>query len=140
MQLHPALVHFPIALFFAAGAFYAAATFGQKPWLKEAAWYLHLAGITGNLLAIFSGLNAQDGLHLSEEVEGYLQNHTLLGYLVIWIFGLLAVWQYLRQGKGHRSEQLAFLAVFVVGLAVMVYSAWLGGHMVYSHGVGVEPQ
>lgn len=136
--LHPALVHFPIALLFAAGVFYVWAMWREGNDLYQAGWYLHLAGIVGTVLAIFSGLSSQDGLDLTEEVEGYLQTHTLLGYAVGWAFGLLAVWQYLRQGKGSKSEKIAFVICYALGLGLLVYSSWLGGHMVYEHGVGVN--
>jgi uncharacterized membrane protein len=138
IELHPALVHFPIALLIAAGGFYAWGWWQQREELSQSGWYLHLAGLAGAVLAIFSGLSAQGGLDLSEEVDSYLQNHTLLGYLVAWLFALLAIWRYLRGNKGSQGERVAFLAAFLLSLGVMAYSAWLGGHMVYAHGVGVQ--
>lgn len=131
MLLHPALVHFPIALLIAAGAFYVAARFREPSTFYRAGWLLHLAGLAGAIAAVLSGNAAEGDLPLTPELEAHLDTHSLLGYATVWIFALLAVWQYLRQGRGGPREQWLFLVAFWLGLGVMAWGAWYGGHMVY---------
>jgi uncharacterized membrane protein len=139
MLLHPALVHFPIALLIAAGVFYGAARFREAATMYRAGWLLHLAGLVSVVVAVLSGNAAQGDLVLTPSLEADLKTHQLLGYATLWVFALLAVWQYLRQGRGQPREQWLFLMVYWLGLGLMAYGAWHGGHMVYAHGAGVAP-
>lgn len=138
MELHPALVHFPIALLIAAWGFYLAARWRERETFMRAGWLLHLGGLAGVVLAVLTGNGAEGGLTLTDDLEHHLEVHTLLGYATAWIFALLAVWHYLRQGRGKAVEQWLFLGLFGLGLVVMAWGAWHGGHMVYEYGAGVN--
>jgi len=137
MDLHPAIVHFPIALLIAAGGFYLAARFREQATFYRAAWLLHVAGLAGSIAAVLTGRSAEGNLTLTSALEGLLENHQLLGYATAWLFALLAIWQYLRQGRGPVLEQWLFISAYFLALGVMAYGAWLGGQMVYQHGAGV---
>jgi uncharacterized membrane protein len=138
MDLHPATVHFPIALLMAAGGFYVASRFREQATFYRAAWLLHLVGLAGSIAAVLTGRNAEGNLTLTPALEDLLETHQLMGYATAWLFALLAVWQYLRQGRGKPLEQWLFLTAYWLSLGVMIYGAWLGGQMVYEHGAGVQ--
>ncbi len=138
MHIHPALVHFPIVLLIVAGICYALARWsGELPWSKFG-WYLHLSGLVGLALAVFSGLSADSDLILDTEPRELLDQHTLQGYVLVWWFALLAVWYFLRHRRVKTTEWIFFLLLFALGLGLLGYSAWLGGHLVYDFGVGVQ--
>ncbi len=138
MDFHPAIIHFPIALLIAAGGFYLSARFREQATFYRAAWLLHVAGLVGSIAAVLTGRSAEGSLTLTPALESLLEPHQLMGYATTWLFALLAVWQYLRQGRGPAWEQWLFLSAYFLALGVMTYGAYLGGQMVYQHGAGVE--
>ncbi|MEO0470086.1 MAG: DUF2231 domain-containing protein [Bacteroidota bacterium] len=139
MPLHPALVHFPIALLVVSGGFYVVAVWqNNQPEVPKTAFVLHLLGMIGMVLAIFSGLQAEGDAQLTEEVDAILGRHEILGYGVLWMYGMLYVWHYLRKGKQTQTEKIIFVLVFVGISLAMLYSASLGGELVYQHGIGVD--
>lgn len=124
-ELHAAIVHFPIALLPASLAADAAG--------------LHQAGRAGMALAAGSGaLAAASGLIAQEEaaVEGpahdLLATHRTLNVGALGLTTALAAYR-----AGGRRPGVGYFAAGLVALGMVAYSAYLGGQMVYTHGVGV---
>lgn len=139
MPLHPLIVHFPIALLFVAGAFYIYSVIKSSESIFSTAALLHLVGGISFIAAILTGQQAESVVTHTPEIHEMIEQHELLSYLSIWVFGLMYIWQMLRSKKFLQVEKFAFIGIFSVLLAVMAYSAHLGGKMVYEKGVGVEP-
>jgi uncharacterized membrane protein len=136
---HPATIHFPIALLFAAGLGYLYVWWKPDPGLAKAAWWLHLGGAGGLILAVLSGRSAEGEIVHTAAIHELVEAHELSAYLVTWGVLLAAVWRYLRPRRMGKAEQIGFLLLFWGLLGGMSYGAWLGGKMVYEHGAGVEP-
>lgn len=126
-ELHPALVHFPIVLLPAS--------------LAADASGMDAAGRTGIVLtAATAALAATTGLVAQEEVEVDGKAHDLLAThrtLNLGVLGLTTAMALYRTTQ--KRVGLGYLAAGLLGLGVTAYSAYLGGRMVYGHGVGVEP-
>ncbi len=137
MHWHPALVHFPIALLFTAAAGYVAAAVKPDRWWAEAALWLHIGGVTGLFLAIISGSAAEPPSPDNPLLKQTLQLHELMGWANLWLFGLLMLWPFLRKNNMKPAERWTFASVMVLSLAVLTYSAYLGGKLVFEFGVGV---
>jgi uncharacterized membrane protein len=115
-EVHPSLVHYPLA-------FQPLAVVTESLGYLTGGRRLRAAGRWATLLAAGSAVLAgAAGLIAQEEVVA----DTLTAVL-------LASWRWRRKGPTPVS-----LGIGAVSLGVMAYSAYLGGKMVYEHGVGVE--
>lgn len=139
MPLHPLVVHFPIALLFAAGVLYVIYTFSRKEEFARFAFYLHAAGLAGIVLAIVTGDYEESELVQTEAIHDLVGLHENLGMLTGWAFAMMMIWAFLRKGSKVMWEKLAFCLVFLGLLGVLSYSAHLGGELVYENGAGVKP-
>ena len=104
---------------------------------------MHSIGLIGVVLAIITGKITSSSLSPQAEVSGMLWQHELLAYGTLWSFGMLWLWQYMRKKvllhkARSRWERTFFVLIFLGALAFMSYSSYLGGKMVYEHGLGVQ--
>jgi uncharacterized membrane protein len=132
-ELHPSLVHFPIAILPASLAIDAVGRAADDDSLMRAGRLGIVASAAGALVAGIAGLIAQEGSRFDEESHEILVTHRNLNLAVI---GLTA-WMARRRLRTDRPS-LRYLAAGLAGIGVMSYSAYLGGHMVYEMGVGVK--
>ncbi len=86
------------------------------------------------ILAGLAGLVAQQEVKVEGEAHDLLITHRNLNLGVIAVATALAAWRQRRATPGA-----GYLALGLATLGVMGYTAYLGGHMVYEHGVGVQP-
>ncbi|MFT3913821.1 MAG: hypothetical protein QM704_06845 [Anaeromyxobacteraceae bacterium] len=133
-ELHPAIVHAPLALLpFAAGVEVLAAVrprdrrldrFGRRLWWTTAGSAL-LVGLTG--------MAASQEIELeSPQARDKLFLHGIGNFgLVAAAFGV-AAWR-----SAHRASATS-AASAIVATAASVYTAYLGGDIVYAHGAGVK--
>jgi uncharacterized membrane protein len=132
-ELHPALVHAPLALLpTAAIVDLAAAVKGgrQRGTIGGSLWW---AGAGSGLLAGLAGMAAsQEGAVEEPGVRDMMWLHGIVNFGVVLSAIGMASW---------RSRRPPTVTQAVVGLgacAVSLYTAYLGGEIVYSHGVGVK--
>lgn len=133
--LHPALVHFPIACFsLAALADFASLHFGEAAWRWSAG--LLAVGCGMALLAMLAGL-----LELTRVPEGaalrdaYAHMAAMLVATTMFACRLLLGLDHL-QALAPDAWSLVLDAFGMVSLGI---GGWLGGRLVYGHGVGVTP-
>jgi uncharacterized membrane protein len=146
-NLHPALVHFPIALSAVALLFDAAVfirgRWASADWSAAALWALAAAGAAS---AYAAGRVAADGVGtLSAGAEAALASHADAALATVSAIGLLAllrVWLARRDAGEARVRRNAIRIVALLGaIAVqgfVAYTADLGGALVYRHGVAVS--
>lgn len=132
-EVHPALVHFPIALLplsIMADALGRAT--GSRSLLELGRLTMPVAAASAALAGIF-GLVSQQVVELDDETTDLLITHRNLNLGAIVLTAAMAATR-LRT----RRPSLGYLAAGLAGMATVSYSAYLGGHMVYEHGVGVS--
>lgn len=132
-ELHPSLIHYPLALLpISIGADLLGRVTGSEELLDLGRRTMPLAAATG-LIAGVAGLMAQTEVKAEGAAMDRLKTHRTLNLGVVAIAGAMAM-------KRARSDKpsAAYLGLGLAGLAVMAYSAYLGGEMVYRDGVGVE--
>jgi uncharacterized membrane protein len=132
-ELHPALVHAPLALFpIAIGADLVGRATGNDALMALGKKTLPLAVASG-LVAGVAGLMAQTEVEADGVALDVLKTHRTLNLATVAATAALAAHR-------NRTERptLAYLAAGVGALAVMTFSAYLGGEMVYKYGVGVK--
>ena len=136
--VHPMLIPFPIALWvFSVVADVIYLWRGNLVWKDYIAFYALLAGIIGGAAAAVPGLI--DWLSLTDKTVVKLANwHARLNVIALLVF---AGSFYLRTSSGSSlvsdSHTIPF-ALSVLGVILISISGWLGGEMVFKHGVAVE--
>lgn len=132
-EVHPALVHFPIALLpvsLAADALGRAT--GSQSLLDMGRRTMPLAAASAALAGVF-GLIAQEAVNPDDHTMEQLITHRNLNLGVMALTAVMAA-----KRSRRRKPGLGYLAAGLAGMATMTYSAYLGGHMVYEHGLGVR--
>jgi uncharacterized membrane protein len=133
--IHPALAHFPVALWSVTWAWdVLGAWTGAAVWWQTGFWCL-VAGTSMGVLAAVAGVLDFAALEESHPAEGAVVRHMLLVGTAFAVFvGELLV----RGGpQPPAAERLyAVLALSTVGLALLAAGGWYGGRLVYHYGVG----
>jgi uncharacterized membrane protein len=130
--IHPMLVPIAIGLWVFSLVCDLVHRFGSaNPNWEVVAWYTLVGGILGALVAAIPGFI--DMLSLPWSTKRIALIHMSINLTVV---ALYVVNAYLRQRHGVTDATIG-LSVIAVGL--LVVSGWLGGKLVYVHGVAVDP-
>ena len=130
--IHPMLVPIAIGLWifsFVCDLFFLSGRAGAWP---TVALYTMVGGIVGALLAAIPGFI--DLLSLPEGPKRTAIIHMTINLTVVALFAINA-WMRLGNPQNLGTPML----MSAVALGLLVVSGWLGGKMVYEHGVGVDP-
>jgi uncharacterized membrane protein len=135
-NIHPLLVHFPIAFIYGSAALYILATISASERLKwTALWVLMLAAL-GAVAALVSGLYAAPGLMVSLSVRHeLLQHHKHLMIAASAVTGVLTIWAVASRPMPTRGRHV-FLAGLVAAMCLIAAGADLGGEMVFGYNAG----
>ncbi len=129
--LHPAAVHFPIALLTTGLALQ---VFSRR-WgscRQPAAWLLWL-GTLSAWAALGLGLLAEDAAPHVPPAWETLAEHEELAWWTVGLFSGLSLW---RWRKPDKAEKL-FLLAWAAAAAVLLAAAYHGGELVFKFGMGV---
>lgn len=132
--IHPMLVPFPIALwiFSLVCDVIHMLGFGGAVW-KDMALYTMIGGLCGALLAAIPGYIDYRSI-TDPTVKRVGLWHMVINLCIVALFGLnillRMVWE---------AESIPVI-LSLIGVALLGLSGWLGGELVYVHGVAVEPQ
>lgn len=139
--LHPAVVHFPIAVTLIAWALDVLATFRPMAALRPGATALWVVAVPAAVAALVTGLGAQDSAVIPPAAVPLVEQHRLFAW---WSFGVLgalvAARLWLVRGKGLVGWRMGVWLLTSAAVTVMVlHTARLGGQLVFDHGVGTSP-
>jgi uncharacterized membrane protein len=133
-EVHPSIVHFPIALLpLAIGADLLARATGSERLARIGRTLMPLAAASAAVSAM-TGLVAQEEVQAEGDAYDLLATHRSLNVSLVTLTTAMATWRLGRERAGA-----GYLALGLAGLGAMTYSAYLGGKMVYEHGLGVRP-
>ena len=138
--VHPMIIPFPIALWvFSLVADVIYLWRGNPVWRDWIAFYALLGGIIGAALAAVFGII--DWLSIKDrEVKKVADWHARLNVIALLIF---AASFYLRTEGGSRMLGGSYtiqVVLSVLGVVLITVSGYLGGELVFKHGVAVNPQ
>ena len=136
--VHPMIIPFPIALWvFSLVADVIYLWRGNPVWKDWIAFYSLLAGIIGAVAAAVPGLI--DWLSIKDKEVAKIANwHARLNVIALLIF---AASFYLRTAGGSTlisGNYTIPVALSVLGVILISISGWLGGELVFKHGVAVS--
>ncbi len=139
MIIHPAIVHFPIALLFSTAFFALLSLFVKKELFKQIVFWNLLLGVVAAIAAVVTGLLAEQNLVHNEEVHEILQKHKYNGIAIAVVFQSLLTWLWLRKNRFGKKEYVLWVTILLLGTLMITYQGFLGGEMVFRHGAGVKP-
>ena len=135
-NIHPLVVHFPIAFLIGAALLYGASWVLRNDTLAREAFSLLVVGAVFAALAVGTGLYAEDGVMISRSVrENLLEHHERL---MLVTFGLslgLTLWALIARPFPKKGRPF-FLLLCLVLLVVMTFGADYGARMVYDYNAG----
>jgi uncharacterized membrane protein len=132
--IHPMLVPFPIALWvfsLIADVIYQMG-WGSSVWISVA-YFCMVGGLVGALAAAVPGVIDFRSIE-DLRVKRIARNHMLLNLAVVALFAV-NIWM---RSSGEAPPRAAIL-LSIAGIFLLSVSGWLGGSMVYEHGVAVQP-
>jgi uncharacterized membrane protein len=139
-NIHPLVVHFPIALLVIAVLFDAARLyFKDESWLQKAALALYASGSVGLIAAFWSGRRAVETVSVTGDVIPVVTSHedwalyTLIYFLVFTAIRFVTWWKELE--KGFLLPLLVLIGFG--GAGMLWYTGERGAELVYKHGVAV---
>ena len=138
--IHPMLIPFPLALWvfsFIADVLYLWR--GNPVWRDWIAFYTLLGGIIGGAMAAVPGLI--DWLSLKDPEAVKIANwHARLNVIALLIF-VASFYLRTTSGAGLIGGSYTIpLALSILGVVLITITGWLGGELVFKHGVAVSPQ
>lgn len=141
-NLHPALVHFPIALLPVAVLFDLLSYWRGRDWLRRGATVLYAAAALGAGAAYWAGRQAADSLPgLVPVIQLHVNEHSDSALYTLWLMGLIAAFriglEIWAREKGRKSPEFVLLFVALGCVGLLFRTADLGGGLVYQHGVAV---
>ncbi len=139
--LHPAVIHFPIALAMAALLVELIARHPRARGLEGAAALLVVLGAVAAVVAVLTGNAAHDEALVPPDVRGLLDRHQDVGELAMWtLIGVAAVRLLLVWRRWfHGVWPWVYLVLLAVAAGMVGYNGYLGGEMVFRHGLGTAP-
>jgi uncharacterized membrane protein len=130
--IHPMLIPFPIGLWIfslVADIIYMA---GGNPAWSTVAYYSMAGGIVGAVVAAVPGF--MDYLAMTaSRVKSLALRHMLFNVIALVLF----IWNFLLREPGAAVSGFPFF-LSIAGVLLILASGWLGGHMVYVHGMAVD--
>lgn len=134
LELHPSVVHFPIALA-ASGALFSLLYLAlRREWLRWFAPILLSLALLGAVAAYFSGQSAEDRAEEIGVPHDAIEEHESAG---IWALGSIAL-ACLLSWATHAPRRGVWIATMIAMVAVVATfrAGHLGGTLVYVHGAG----
>lgn len=133
-EMHPAVVHFPIAFLpLSLSADALGRLTGDYAFTQMGRRTMPLAAASAVNAAVF-GLIAQEAVHAEGQAHDLLVTHRTLNAGLVALTVALAA-KRLRT----RRPGVGYLALGLAAVGMMGYSAYVGGRMAYAHGIGVKP-
>jgi uncharacterized membrane protein len=135
-NIHPLVVHFPIAFLIGSAFFYLVALLIQRETVATIAFSLLIVGTLGAAAAVGTGIYAEPSVILAPSVRGHLlEKHQDFMILTLCVSAILAVWAIIARPFPRKGRALFVLLLFAL-LGIMSVGADYGARMVYDYNAG----
>jgi len=135
-NIHPLMVHFPIAFLMGAALFYFLALIFRKDTFATTAFLLLILGTFSACVAVGTGLYAEDGVMVSLSVrEHLLEQHEQLMLATTGLSIALTIWAVIAR-PFPRKKRGIFIFLILIMLGIMTWGADYGARMVYDYNAG----
>jgi uncharacterized membrane protein len=135
-NLHPLVVHFPIAFLMGAALFYFLSWIFRNQTFATTAFLLLLLGTISAGAAVGTGLYGEEGVMVSRSVrEHLLEVHERIMLVTLGLSIGLTIWVVIAR-PFPKKKRLLFLFLFLLLLMIMTVGADYGARMVYDYNAG----
>jgi uncharacterized membrane protein len=128
MLIHPAAVHFPIALWLASSFFDVLAWRRSQAVYRDMAFWLVGLGLLGAAVSILSGwtdLLAQESQGVGKGLLLRHNVHSVLAYAASTVYLAVFLWRW----RAKNRSSAALLLLSLLGAALITVTGYLGGEM-----------
>jgi uncharacterized membrane protein len=137
--LHPFATHFPIALLLLNLALTLAYLRRADPFLERSAYGALLIGWWGLFASTLTGtLELALNWPLQPDAVAWINAHAALGLLLLLIYGQALLRRRRDPELLHGAQRQAYLRLLILGALLLLVTGWIGGHLVYGLGFGVD--
>ncbi|MGI8470556.1 MAG: DUF2231 domain-containing protein [Pyrinomonadaceae bacterium] len=137
--VHPAIVHFPIALVTLSVL---ADLFGyifNSDSLRGAGWWSLLGAAIGGALAVVAGLYDMNREKIEHEAHERVHVHMKVGFVVLAVVAVLTLWRWWIYANNANAVSIVYLVVAFLVLGLTMFQGYLGDELVFADGAGVAP-
>jgi uncharacterized membrane protein len=141
-NIHPMLVHFPIALLILGFLAEVAGLVLKRQFFTDAALLLLVTGALGAVAAVLSGSYAAGGLEEAGTLKQAVETHEGAAELAMWL-GLVAAGfrtALFLARKYTGSLRYVALLLFLIAVLAVARAGYYGGELVFKHAAGVTFQ
>jgi uncharacterized membrane protein len=137
--LHPAVVHFPIALLVVNYGLSLAYFRWRDTFFEQAAYGALVLGWCGSFAAVLTGTLALAlSWPLRSDVVGWINLHAVLGLALLWVYGQALLRRRRDPQLLDGPQRRAYFRQLTLGLVLLLVDGWVGGHLVYGLGFGIR--
>ena len=139
-NVHPLVVHFPIALLPTSVALSLLGLVTARRDIDAAARWTLWLGTVAAAFAVYSGHEAADALrpHVGAAAGALMTTHHDVSMGVLVTAVALSVWRFVAPEGGTGRWRAVYLVAAIGLLAALAITSDLGGRMVFMHGVAVR--
>ena len=137
--IHPAIVHFPIALVtlsFMADLF---GLLADSTTLRAAGFWALIGAAAGGALALVAGLFDMNREQIEHEAHERVHFHMKVGFTLFAAVGGLTIWRWLLYTNGRNAPGWGYVVASLLVFGLTMFQGYLGGELVFADGVGVAP-
>src|SRR2546425_13278302 len=113
-----------------------AAWLTKRESLRAAALWTLWAGVIGGWVAVVAGLQAEDVIEHGEAMHDLMETHETLALVTMGIFTVVLGWKLVRRARLGGVEETALRLLSIAGLVGIVWTARIGGKLVFDHAAG----
>jgi uncharacterized membrane protein len=135
-NIHPLVVHYPLALLSLTLPVYLATWIAGRPGWAWLAFGMLILGTVGGWAAAATGLYAEDGVMVARSVRAHLLlHHEHLMLVTVGLATIATVWAGLAPPFPGRARPL-FVLLLIALVTTMTVAADYGGRLVYDYNAG----
>jgi uncharacterized membrane protein len=143
-DLHPKVIHFPIAFFILYFLFETAGIILKRDYLTKSAFIVLILGLFFSLLSVLTGNQAHQAVK-QVQIDAALYNdlieqHELFATITLWYFVAVSVFRtYLLVNKKFVNRiRYIFIILGLVGSLLIYLTGTYGGELVFKYGIGTK--
>jgi uncharacterized membrane protein len=134
--LHPAFVHFPIALVVFSFIADLLGRLLNKPSLRSTGFWCLIGALVSGAITAATGYYdfTRDTLG---DTSRYVDFHMDIGWILVGAVVVLTLWRWLVYARRDLPPGIPYLVAALLVVGLTLFQGWYGGEMVYSQGAGV---
>ncbi|MEW6193829.1 MAG: DUF2231 domain-containing protein [Bacteroidota bacterium] len=144
-NIHPQIVHFPIAFFILYFLFETSGIILKKEYLMKSALIILVVGVCFSLIAVLSGNQSAQNLSNTyhENFVNYkdqISLHEQFATISLWYFSVVLFLRIYLQIKKKLSGNFKYILLLLglTGCVLIYFTGIYGGELVYKYGIGTK--